>query len=59
MAYERQWLIDTLHRLGYQKVADEAMRVLPEEVELDELKEFTDRHGISRDEIINRMGGSP
>lgn len=59
MAYKRQWLIDTLHRLGYQEVADEAMRVLPEDVELDELKEFTDRHGISRDEIINRMGGSP
>lgn len=59
MAYKRQWLVDTLHRLGYQKVADEAMRVLPEEVELDKLKEFTDRHGISRDEIINRMGGSP
>ena len=25
----------------------------------EELKAFSDRHGISRDELMSRMGGSP
>jgi hypothetical protein len=59
MAYSRQWLADTLRRLGYQQEADEALRVLPEEVDFQQLEEFADRHGISRDEVVSRMGGSP
>lgn len=59
MGYSRQWLVDTLRRLGYPQEADEALRVLPEEVDLKQLQEFGDRHGISRDELTSRMGGSP
>jgi len=59
MPNDRQWLVDTLRRLGYAQVADEAARVLPEQVSLDEVIKFTDRFGISRDEVISRMGGSP
>jgi hypothetical protein len=59
MTYSRKWLADTLHHLGYVKEAEEALRDLPEELDLRVLKEFTDRHGISRDEIVSRMGGSP
>jgi hypothetical protein len=33
--------------------------VLPEQVSLDEVIKFTDRFGISRDEVMSRMGGSP
>lgn len=59
MAYERQWLADTLRRLGYPEAADEALQILPEEIDLEELEEFGNRHGISRGELVSRMGGSP
>jgi hypothetical protein len=59
MAYDRKWVIDTLRHLGYEREADEAARVLPAEVSLDELVRFGDQHGLSRDELIDRMGGSP
>ena len=59
MGYSRQWVVDTLRRIGYQQEADEALRVLPEEVDRRQLEEFGDRWGISRDELVSRMGGSP
>jgi hypothetical protein len=59
MAYSRQWVVDTLRRIGYPQEADEALRDLPEQVDLQQLQEFGDRHGISRDELVSRMGGSP
>ena len=59
MGYSRQWVIDTLRRVGYTRLADEASRVLPDEVDRKQLEELADQHGISRDELINRMGGSP
>jgi hypothetical protein len=59
MAYDRQWIIDQLRRLGYTQEADEAARTLPDQVSGEELMAWGDRHGISRDEIIDRMGGSP
>jgi hypothetical protein len=59
MAYSRQWLVDTLRRFGFEREADEALRVLPEEIDLRQLEEFGDQHGISRGMLIDRMGGSP
>lgn len=59
MALQRQWVIDVLRRLGYREAADYAARELPDEVSRKELEEFADRHGIGRDELIDRMGGSP
>ena len=59
MAYSRQWLVDTLRRLGYTQAADDALRVLPDQIETTQLEEFGDQHGISRDDLIDRMGGSP
>ena len=59
MAYDRQWVVDQLRRLGYTQEADEAARALPDQVSEEELRAFSDRHGISRDELMSRMGGSP
>jgi hypothetical protein len=59
MSYDRQWVVDTLRRLGYTREADEAAQVLPEQVSAQELLELADKHGISRDELTSRMGGSP
>ena len=59
MAHSRQWLVDILRRLGYTQEADDALREMPEEFGIKQLQEFGDRHGISRGELISRMGGSP
>jgi hypothetical protein len=59
MGYSRQWLAETLRRIGYPEEADEALRVLPDDIDLKQLQEFGDRHGINRDTLINGMGGSP
>ena len=59
MGYSRQWVVDTLRRLGFQEEADEAARVLPEEIDLEQLEKFGDQHGISRSQLMDQMGGSP
>jgi hypothetical protein len=58
MAISRQWVINMLKRTGYPEAAEEALRVLPESLELKQLEEFGDRHGISRSELVSRMGGT-
>jgi hypothetical protein len=59
VAYSRQWLVDTLRRLGFPQEADEALQVLPDEIDREQLLEFADRHGLNRSTLIDRMGGSP
>ena len=59
MAYTKQWLVDILRRLGYTQAADDALREMPEEFDLNQLQEFGKRHGIARDEVTDAMGGSP
>jgi hypothetical protein len=59
MAYSRQWLVDTLRRLGFPQEADEALRALPDEIDRRQLLEFADRHGIDSGTLTDRMGGSP
>jgi len=52
-------MVDILHRTGFSEAADEAMRVLPDPVDLDHLAEWGKQYGITRDQLISRMGGSP
>ena len=59
MQYNRQYVIDSMRRLGYQQLADEALRDLPDPVDLDELQAWCLRHGLAHDDLISRMGGSP
>ncbi|HEY2577849.1 MAG TPA: hypothetical protein VGI74_16205 [Streptosporangiaceae bacterium] len=59
MGYSRTMVADLLRQLGFQQAADEALRVLPEQIDLRQLEEFGDQHGISRGMLIDRMGGSP
>lgn len=59
MANDRQWVVDTLRRVGYVHEAEEVARVLPDPLEMEQLREFGDRHGISVAKLTSRMGGSP
>lgn len=57
--YSRQHVIDLLNRLGYKQFAEEASQVLPDPVDADTMSAWCAKHGLSRDELVNRMGGSP
>jgi hypothetical protein len=59
LSQDKQWLVNTLRNLGYTEAADQAARELPDSVSMEELKKFADRYGISRDEVMSQMGGSP
>jgi hypothetical protein len=59
MSHDKQWVIDTLRHLGLTQAADEAADELPDQVSTEELLALGDKYGISRDNLINRMGGSP
>jgi hypothetical protein len=52
-------VIRVLRNAGLPHVAEEAERSLPDEVDLERAAEFGARYGITRDELISRMGGSP
>jgi hypothetical protein len=55
----RQEVVGVLRRAGYRELADEAMRDLPDPVDLDYVLTWGAAHGVTRDRLISRMGGSP
>jgi hypothetical protein len=55
----KQEIVEVLRRAGYSEAAEEADRSLPDMVDLQRAAEFGMRYGITRDELISRMGGSP
>jgi hypothetical protein len=57
--FSRQHVIEVLNRLGYAELAKEAARILPDPVDINQLQEIGLKHGLTRDELISRMGGSP
>ncbi len=56
MQVTRQHVIDTLRKMGFPQVAEEASRVLPDPVDLDRVGVFCERHGIFHDDLISRLG---
>jgi hypothetical protein len=57
--YSRQHVVDELNRLGYTELADEASRDLPDPVDVNRIVAWMMQHGLSPDDVISRMGGSP
>jgi hypothetical protein len=57
--YSKQHVLDVLHTLQRPDLADEASRDLPDPVDIDRLVAWMIQHGLSRDEMVSRMGGSP
>ena len=57
--YSRQHVVDVLHTLHRPDLADEASRDLPDPVDIDRLVPWMTQHGLSRDELVSQMGGSP
>ena len=59
MQYSRREIVTLMRRTGYTELADEAERVLPDPVNSDQLRAFAAPHGVSLDDLISEMGGSP
>jgi hypothetical protein len=57
--FSRQHVIDVLNRLGYTELAEEASRVLPDPVDVDQLQKLGAQHGLTLNDLISEMGGSP
>ena len=56
MQYSRQHFASTLHKTGFPEVADEALRVLPDPVDEDQIAAFLEPHAITMDELVSQMG---
>jgi hypothetical protein len=52
-------IVRMLRNAGLPQVAEEAEQSLPDEVDLERAAQFAARYGVTRDELISRMGGSP
>ena len=59
MLIPKREIVELLRRAGYFDAAEEVDQSLPDPVELERAAEFGMRYGITRDELISRMGGSP
>jgi hypothetical protein len=59
MEYSLQHLVHVLRRTGLAEVADEAERTLPDPVDSATIERFCAAHGLTKDTLMNRMGGSP
>ena len=56
MQYSRQHFASVLRKTGFPEVADEALRVLPDPVDEDQIAAFLAPYAITMDELISRMG---
>ena len=59
MRVTRQHVVDLLRLAGLPALAEEAHRALPDPVEYSNAERFLAQHGITKDELISRRGGSP
>ena len=59
MQVTKRHIVEVLRTAGLPQVADEANRSLPDEMTLERAQEFVGRYGITKDQLISRMGGSP
>ena len=58
MQYSRQEVVRMLRKAGFGEAADEAMRELPDPVDLDHVQEWGRQRGITRDVLTSQMGAA-
>jgi hypothetical protein len=59
MQCTRQELADTLRQSGFAEIVDEVLQVLPDPVDPEHAARILQGYGVTKDELISRMGGSP
>jgi len=55
----RDEALAVLRQAGFQDLVPDAERELPDPAKPQDLDRFAERHGLTRDLLISRMGGSP
>ena len=59
MTVTRQHVVDILRIAALPDLAEEVLRVLPDPVEYRHAERFLFQYGLTKDELISRVGGSP
>lgn len=59
MDSSRDETVATLRRAGFGDLASQLLNELPATATLDEIYQWAAEHGVSRQVLIERMGGSP
>ena len=59
MQVSRQHVVDILRTAGLPELAEEARRALPDPVEYNHAARYLLQYGVTKDELISRVGGSP
>ena len=59
MQVTREHVVDILRTARLPELAEEARRVLPDPVEYNDAARFLFQCGITKDDLISRVGGSP
>jgi hypothetical protein len=59
MIVTRQRIIELMHRLGMSDQVPEALKTLPDPVDLRRDAAVLQRFGLGLESVIDRMGGSP
>jgi hypothetical protein len=57
--YSRQEVADMLRKAGFREAAEQAILELPDTVDLEQAQEWGTNRGITRDVLVQRVGGSP
>jgi hypothetical protein len=52
-------VVDVLRKAGLPRMAEEALRDLPDPVDSEQAAAWAVPYGINMGDLINRMGGSP
>jgi hypothetical protein len=56
--YTRQHVLDVLRRAGLVEEAEQLAASLPDTIDSEEAAELLMPYGITKDELVSRMGGS-
>jgi hypothetical protein len=59
MQWSRQGVVDALRRAGRDDAAADALQALPDPVDSADVVAFCERHGMSKEEMMELMGSSP
>jgi hypothetical protein len=59
VAIPRDEAASVLRRVGRAELVDELERDYPEQLDEQDLFRFAEKHGLSRESLAERMGGSP
>jgi hypothetical protein len=55
----RDHVVHILRRAGFREVADEAEKELPVALDIEQALNWCAQHGVTHDEVISELGGSP